>query len=165
MGLSGKIHSGKSTVANALAMKYHMVVRGFADALKNDVVAMGFDREDVFIEKPPWMRALLQAYGQAKRALDEDYWIKRLDNSLSLCAKGHVYIIDDMRFPNEMQWIKSRGGITIRLEREDYPAVSDDLSETALDSAHFDHTVYGKSGELEDLIQHVGDCLWYEGNK
>jgi len=142
-----------------------MIVRGFADALKQDVVGMGFDKEVVYYEKPPWMRALLQAYGQAKRALDADYWVKRLDISLSLCAKGQVFIIDDMRFPNELAWVKSRGGVTIRLEREDYPAVSDDLSETALDDADFDHTVYGKSGELEDLIQHVSDCLWYEGQK
>ncbi len=142
-----------------------MVVRGFADALKHDVVAMGFDKEDVFYNKQPWMRALLQAYGQAKRAIDPDYWVKRLDTSISRCGPGHVFLIDDMRFPNELAWVKARGGVTIRLEREDYPVQSDDLSETALDRAHFDHHVFGISEELEDLVEHVTDCLWYEGNK
>lgn len=166
IGLSGKIHSGKSTVANTIAAKHQgMIVRGFADALKQDVCGMGFDRETVYSLKPPWMRALLQAYGQAKRALDEDYWVKRLDSSIKLCKPGTVFIIDDMRFPNEVYWVKTMGGVTIRLEREGYPIQSDDYSETAIDHAAFDHTVHGVSNELDDLVEHVLDCLWYEGQR
>jgi hypothetical protein len=126
--------------------KHHgFSVQSFANPLKEDVVAMGFDRKVVFYEKPPWMRALLQVYGQAKRAIDPDYWVKRAETSLDYLNPGNVFIFD--------------------VERIDYPIQSDDLSETALDDADFQHVVWGESGELDDLVEHVNDCLWYESQK
>ena len=166
IGLSGKIHSGKSTVAKALAERHGFVVRGFADALKQDVEGMGFEREVVRYSKPPAVRSLLQAYGQAKRLFNEHYWIERLENAISLCKPGTVFVIDDLRFPNEFEWIKSKDGVCIRIERPDYPVQSNDYSETALDNVHtFDHTVYGACGAVDDLIEHVEDCLWFETTK
>lgn len=166
IGLAGKIDSGKSYVARELVKRYGFNIQAFADPLKEDVVAMGFDRKLVFADdKPPWLRALLQAYGLAKRAIDHDYWVKRAETAISLCRAGNVFIYQDVRFQNEVDYIQEAGGVVIRLERIDYPAISDNESETALDHADFNHTVWGESGELDDLVEYVTDCLWYEGNK
>ena len=86
----------------------------------------------------------------------------------------HVYpnwIITDMRFPNELEAVKSRGGITIRVNRP-YDSLNQDSlfslqkqqetknhpSETALDNAEFDYTIENNS-TIEDLIHTVSLIL------
>ena len=86
----------------------------------------------------------------------------------------HVYpnwIITDMRFPNELEAVKSRGGITIRVNRP-YDSLNQDSlfslqkqqetnnhpSETALDDAEFDYTIENDSS-IEDLIHTVSLIL------
>lgn len=85
----------------------------------------------------------------------------------------HVYpnwIITDMRFPNELEAVKNRGGITIRVNRP-YSTVAGDNgipatfnhaqfhpSETALDDAEFDYTIENDSS-IEDLIHTVSLIL------
>lgn len=85
----------------------------------------------------------------------------------------HVYpnwIITDMRFPNELQAVKSRGGITIRVNRpyttviggNGIPATFNQNqfhpSETSLDNAEFDYTIENNS-TIEDLIHTVSLIL------
>ena len=72
----------------------------------------------------------------------------------------HVYpnwIITDMRFPNELEAVKSRGGITIRVNR---PGLieSNHLSETSLDSATFDFII-SNDKDIEHLINEVRKIL------
>ena len=86
----------------------------------------------------------------------------------------HVYpnwIITDMRFPNELEAVKSRGGITIRVNRP-YDSLNQDSlfslqkqqetnnhpSETSLDNAEFDYII-DNSGTIEDLIHTVSLIL------
>ena len=88
------------------------------------------------------------------------------------------WIITDMRFPNEMEAVKERGGITIRVNRkikiggDDYgytyvdvkQAVKDGimaaehLSETALDDAKFDYEI-NNDGTIENLITTIHKTL------
>ena len=97
----------------------------------------------------------------------------------------HVYpnwIITDMRFPNELEAVKSRGGITIRVNRPKPPcgdvqfngtqeewkelvkrnkeqnAKFNHPSETALDNAEFDYIIENNSS-IEDLIHTVSLIL------
>ena len=85
----------------------------------------------------------------------------------------HVYpnwIITDMRFPNEMEAVKNRGGITIRVNRPYTTVVGGNgipatfsqnqfhPSETALDNAEFDYTIENNSS-IEDLIHTVSLIL------
>ena len=81
------------------------------------------------------------------------------------------WIITDMRFPNELEAVKSRGGITIRVNRP-YDSLNQDSlfslqkqqetnnhpSETALDNAEFDYTIENNS-TIEDLIHTVSLIL------
>lgn len=66
------------------------------------------------------------------------------------------WIITDVRFPNEAQAIKDRGGIMIRIER---PGVESHCggqhpSETALDNYNFDYVIENE-GSIDELIQKI----------
>jgi hypothetical protein len=84
------------------------------------------------------------------------------------------WIITDMRFPNEMEAVVERKGITIRITRpvESYPEnpnFNGDMqiavkmahshpSETALDDSKFDYEIIN-NGSIEDLIEKVKEIL------
>ena len=80
------------------------------------------------------------------------------------------WIITDMRFPNELEAVKSRGGITIRVNRPYTTVVGGNgipatfsqnqfhPSETSLDNAEFDYTIENNSS-IEDLIHTVSLIL------
>jgi hypothetical protein len=74
------------------------------------------------------------------------------------------WVITDMRFPNEMDAVKQREGITIRVVR-DYALrggpedpKNQHPSETALDDSHFDYEIIN-DGTIEDLIEKVREIL------
>ena len=111
-------------------------------------------------------------------ALFADYKYKIHRSEVPTRAAGfidqHVYpnwIITDMRFPNELEAVKSRGGITIRVNRP-YDSLNQDSlfslqkqqetnnhpSETALDNAEFDYVINNDSS-IEDLIHTVSLIL------
>jgi hypothetical protein len=71
------------------------------------------------------------------------------------------WIITDMRFPNEMEAVKERKGITIRVSRTGIhtPKVEDlHPSETSLDDVEFNYHI-DNSGTIEDLIKKVRQIL------
>jgi hypothetical protein len=79
------------------------------------------------------------------------------------------WIITDMRFPNEMEAVKERKGITIRVVRphgytdpntgvyKEMP-LSYHPSETSLDKARFNYTIFN-DGSIADLIEKVRQIL------
>ena len=72
------------------------------------------------------------------------------------------WIITDVRFPNELEAIEKRGGLTIRVERSRYSNGDFHASETALDNAEFDYTI-NNNGTIEQLIEKVREILIKEG--
>ena len=87
------------------------------------------------------------------------------------------WIITDMRFPNEMEAVKEKAGITIRVVRQTKEqglklaavrlgklnATMQDIinvhpSETALDDAKFDYEIIN-DGSIEDLVEKVREIL------
>jgi hypothetical protein len=75
----------------------------------------------------------------------------------------HIYpnwIITDMRFPNEMEAVELREGVTIKVVRPG-TAIGTHPSETALDDAYFDHVI-SNDGTIEDLIEKVRQVLTIE---
>jgi len=70
------------------------------------------------------------------------------------------WIITDVRFPNEMEAIVEKGGITIRVVRPG-TVVGEHPSETSLYSAEFDYTIVNDS-TIEELVKKVRDILVLE---
>jgi len=66
---------------------------------------------------PGWLRRLLQWYGtEFRRARDEDYWIKKLEERIWVSGPERNYVIDDVRYPNEAEFVTGNGCL-ILLER------------------------------------------------
>lgn len=69
------------------------------------------------------------------------------------------WIVTDMRFPNELQAIKRRGGLTIRVNRPSTDkSAGNHPSETALDNAEFDYVIEN-TGSITDLMLAVKQIL------
>lgn len=64
------------------------------------------------------------------------------------------WIITDVRFPNEAEAIKDRGGFIIRIDRPGVEPVNAHPSETALDNWDFDYRIANAS-DLVALKQTV----------
>ena len=93
-------------------------------------------------------------------ALFADYKCPECNSIPNQVCFGHrnpKWIITDMRFPNEMEAVKDRGGITIRVTRPGN-AKEDHISETALDDAKFNYEILN-DGTLEDLVEKVRKIL------
>ena len=119
-----------------------------------------------------WVNALFADYKSKRELLQADgTWIEsdtgEVDFAVSI--KYPKWIITDMRFPNEMDAIKERGGITIRVVRphgytNPHTGVYKEMplsyhpSETALDEATFDYEIIN-DGEIVDLIEKVKTIL------
>ena len=74
------------------------------------------------------------------------------------------WIITDMRFPNEMEAVVERQGITIRVTRpveKSKTTARLHPSETALDKAMFDYEIVN-SGSIENLVDMVREILTRE---
>jgi hypothetical protein len=75
------------------------------------------------------------------------------------------WIITDMRFPNEMDAVKQREGITIRVVRNQIKTgnlILEHPSETALDNAEFDYEIIN-NGTIKELAEKVQIILIKEG--
>jgi len=96
-----------------------------------------------------WVNALFADY-KAKWVPTGDSVAKE---DVSLEKEYPNWIITDMRFPNEFDAVKSRGGITIRVNR---PGINllDHPSETSLDTAEFDYVIENNS-DIQSLIKKV----------
>ena len=71
------------------------------------------------------------------------------------------WIITDVRYPNELQAIVDRGGITIKVERPEVDKIlhsQQHISETSLDNSTFDYVINNNSS-VEDLVEKVKQIL------
>lgn len=168
IGLSGYARSGKDTTAGILVAHYGFERRAFADVLREAVYRLNPQLtetvrvRDVVDEygwevakSNPEVRRLLQVMGTevGRAMLGEDVWVRRAMKSLP--AKT---VFTDMRFPNEANAIRKRGGLVWRVNRPKFVAVNGHVSETALDSYTFD-AVINNAGDLEFLAEQVEERM------
>lgn len=106
------------------------------------------------------VREFLQKLGtEAMRdGLHTNVWVNAL---FADYKKKSNWIITDMRFPNEMEAVIKRHGITIRVTRpvkksKNTPKLHS--SETALDKAKFDYEIIN-DGSMEKLVKKVRKIL------
>jgi len=100
-------------------------------------------------EEPYTVRKLLQRIGTeaGRHMLHPNIWVNNVFNRFT---NDSHWIITDLRFPNEFETIKKRGGYTIKIVREIGYDNSQHLSERALDNHNFDLVVHN-IGDLKLL--------------
>jgi hypothetical protein len=144
VGILGFINSGKGTVATNLVRDYGFRQDSFATSLK-DACAVMFDwprnmlegdtdesREWREIVDPWWSsklnipnftpRLALQLIGTdaLRNNFNPDIWFLTLENRIRKNPNQHV-VISDVRFPNEVKFIKEQNGILVRVSRGPLP--------------------------------------------
>ena len=129
----------------------------------NSLIAYSKDskrnREDLIKLTP---RLLLQLVGTDlfRNQLHPNTWV----TATFANYQNNNWIITDMRFPNELEAIKKRNGITIRINRGPIERTGkmiqepEHISETALDNAKFDYVIEN-DGTIEELIEQVKKIL------
>jgi hypothetical protein len=117
-----------------------------------------------------WVNALFADYSKyinqatGEQVLIDDYLYYKngLDSKAEIVTKQEPnWCITDMRFPNEFDAVKSRDGITIRVNRTNRwnkPQDIEHASETALDNHEFDYVIDNDSS-ISDLIEKVRTIL------
>jgi len=140
VGLVGFIGSGKGT-AGLILNEHGFVMESFAGAVK-DVASVMFgwprkllegdtDESRQFREVPDkfWSekfghdftpREALQKLGTevGRDTFNKDFWVHKLESKI---APWENYVITDVRFPNEINWIHKMHGIVIHVQRGEYP--------------------------------------------
>lgn len=108
--------------------------------------------DDLFKNKPPAMRALMQNYGtEVRRQDDPDYWVNKWKDNVD---EGDL-CVDDVRFLNEYVALKDKGGVLIHLIVEDEASVSSHQSEVEHLSFDPDFTIVLPRGAKEQLYNQL----------
>lgn len=105
---------------------------------------------------------------KVKQVFGKDVWVKALMREYFCTHSDHAphgigcpnWCITDMRFLNEMEAVKKKGGITIRVNRNLEESKDQHESETELDNAEFDYVI--DNGTIEELIEKVREILTKE---
>lgn len=116
VALTGKTGVGKDYIASHLCNKYYIVA--FGDLLKEELMHHGWSFEDLYVNRTGGSRQVLRMYSeQVLKRKDKHYFVKRMEQRLKI-AEFHGYthfLIPDLRFPEELEWILSQKGRVIRV--------------------------------------------------
>lgn len=176
-GFSGKLGCGKNYLAEKIFKPTPpFLLLAFADPLKIELcVRENIPYESVFHTKDHQSRIALQKYGTEMREKYGPYiWINYMHNLIKMHSERGIYtfIITDVRYPNELMWIKSLGGVIVRIEAPQRnldelkkeangdPAkmqeISSHSSEIALDNyqTQFDYIINNDYG-VEVTLNHI----------
>lgn len=108
------------------------------------------------MNQPMTPRLMLQLIGTegGRDLIHPNIWVLAL---MADYKEDSKWIVTDMRFPNEMDAVKSAKGITIRVTRGD-GNTGTHASETALDNGRFDYEI-DNNASYEILVKQVVDIL------
>ncbi len=149
IGLHGKAGCGKDFIASQCLSDYFKFA--LANHFKIDIVRKYlFTYEEVFDTKPAHVRHRLQQIGteENRDVFGQDTWVDAAEtwlHSIYNANKINKFVIADIRFDNEAEWIKRKGGIVIRVESN--------RNRNGMDEQALNHS--SELGVSEHLIDHV----------
>ena len=157
IGLSGYAQSGKDTFANILIEKHGFKRLAFADKIREFLLATDDGALKVEVDTFGWdavkqdadIRKALQVLGIAgRKVFGEYFWVDQV--MTQVINDGSNYVITDVRFPNEVEAIRSAGGKVGRISRMGVGAINDHESEHALNGVQLDFYIENDN-DLRDL--------------
>lgn len=176
VGICGKARAGKDTAGAYLSKKLGIPTVAFADALKLSAVAMfgitsdmaygiNYDREQIVEHWGISVREMLQKLGTecAREVFRDDFWVRRLQQLVRIDpCYSEGFIVTDVRFDNEAQWVLDMGGKMVHISRRDSILESADghSSEDGV-NPNLVNSFVSNDHDVQDL-HIVLDCLKYE---
>lgn len=110
LSIFAKARAGKSTAAIYLNRHHNFTVLSFGNKVKHYY-------HEIFGRTEGKDRTGYQWFGQAMRQRDPDVWIKQVDPIITRGIERNWNIaIDDMRQPNEYEYLKARGFVMVRID-------------------------------------------------
>lgn len=155
VGFIGFAGAGKDTAALALIQRGWRR-KAFADRLKDLAIHFGWNGE-----KDEKGRRLLQDLGMAARAYDSEFWIRHAENSIThtpVEMSKIPYVWTDIRFENEAEFVRNRGGIIIRIVKQWENKQDYHESEWNQIDIVADHMVVN-NGTIEELHQKINNII------
>lgn len=128
IGVSGKMGTGKNYIAEHIITPFirehlkqqNIIELAFADQIKVNAMVKHGLTIDALSHKTSYVRGILQKEGteEGRDKMGENIWVDYLSKWIDLHQSRGVkaFIITDVRFKNEVEFIKKRGGKVIRVE-------------------------------------------------
>ena len=180
IGLTGKIGSGKDTVADFLVENYGYTKVGFSDVMYDAVCALwGITKEDAlayksegdtkahlvvhgFITAYTW-REYLQRFGteMGREVFGPDFWVEQFADRY-LAYEEHMpdntlYVVRDVRFNNEAELITDYAGDIWQVHRPGYEG-DEHVSEAGINENYIRGDI-GNDGTIEELHNLLSDWM------
>jgi len=172
----GEFDSEQSALASLPLGSYAEEVKRNGTTVRAMLQKVGTDAIRDNFHKNAWVNGLMREYVLAEKpffkrgdcwqrciACGEMFKANKFQGICSKCIEAMTpqhpnWVIPDTRFPNEVEAIKSRNGIIVRVVRPDNPyPQSYHESETALDDQQFITII--NDGSLDQLKQKVADTF------
>ena len=148
IGIAGNARSGKDTLGKNFvkiladqgikAKRYsfaHELKKSVDDFLIREIGISAFTEDE---QEKKIIRPFLVFWGtDMMRKINNNIWVEKMEPSL---YDNHVNIITDLRFDNELQWIKDNKGLSVLIKRDgvdpanEYEKVNNDKMEKLVDS-------------------------------
>ncbi len=175
IGLTGFAGHGKDT-ARSILEEHGFIGLAFADPIRQmirqllDSAGIDTDCMDVRELKESTIPELGVSYRQMAqtlgtewgRSLHPDIWLRLADAFISDCYDADTFnthfVVSDVRFPNEADWVRERGGVIWRVARPGIEAVRPHASESSVDLITPD-LVIDNTGTIDDLHAAVERAL------
>lgn len=164
IGLIGYKQSGKDTFADYLVRNHDFKKRAFADPVKQ-ICKIMFHLETEQMNDPRLKETIDERWGLSPRQmmqkvgtdmvrnmLGNDFWVKHMQTQHHT-ADDRI-VISDVRFKNEAEWIKNKGGYLVRiidnsLHNDPHPSETEQLS------IQEDILVENKKDGLEEFYRYI----------
>lgn len=168
VAISGLARCGKDTLAKALVGQFGYRKYSFAEPLYKMLNTLPYlehlgshmetaekEAEIAFYGKSP--RRLLQTLGTewGRNFVHPDIWIRIMEDKLQNkfdITRHSSYVISDLRFPNEAEWVRKIGGLVVRVHRNHEVNVAKHVSEEGFPMLPQDIRI-SNDGTIEQLCQ------------
>lgn len=173
IGICGKPNAGKDTVADILSNELSLIKYGPSFPLKEtaakmfDVPVSSFYDKDKKEEVVPFWdmspRKMAQLVGRecTRDIFGGDFWMRHVELKWTRITEEDLndqgMVLPDIRYPEDAQWVLSRGGMILKVVRSDRPLIVEEQhqAENQVLPDEWITRVVENNGTLDDLAETV----------
>lgn len=160
--------AGKSLAAKWAARRANLHTVSFATPLRNavsdiinfpnfyNVERLPEDKEAIIPHLGVSWREIMIAFGNAGRGLHIDFWVRIMEHRMSLFP--YDYVVDDLRFQNEYNYLRSKGAKIVRVENPGREIITT-ATEGRLEGCEFDAHIQNGKTNLRAYLRAVDEVV------